>query len=139
MVSSIKGPKPPFNNPAIESQFFQPSQFVITAITLGQTTTVTTSVNHNYVVGQQVRLNIPPTFGSRGLNQQTGFVLSIPAANQIVLDTISVGVDPFKTSVETTKPQVVAIGDNNSGIISTNGRVLNSTNIPGSFINISPL
>jgi hypothetical protein len=135
----VIGPIPPYSNPPITPQFFQPSRFVIIAITLGQTTTITTSVNHNYVLGQEVRIIIPPTFGSRGLNGQTGFVISIPAGNQVVLDTFSIGIDPFKASVATTQPQIVAIGDNNSGIISSTGRNIPTTNIPGAFINISPL
>lgn len=143
MVSPIKGPIPPYSNPPIEPEFFQPSQFVISAITMGVITTVTTSVNHNYVIGQLVRLLIPSKYGSRGLNEQLGLVISIPAPNQVVLNINSLGIDPFIASPtflpfqSKTLPQIVAVGDNNSGIISTNGRVLSSTNIPGSFINIS--
>lgn len=134
----IFGPVPPYNNPPIEPQFFQPSVFFISAITLGQTTTVTTTVNNNYVIGQECRLIIPNGYGSRGLNEQTGFVISIPAANQVVLNINSIGIDPFINAGLPTQAQIVAVGDVNSGIISSTGRVLLTTNIPGAFINISP-
>ena len=138
-LKMVIGPIPPYNNPPIEPQYFQPSRFVITAIALRTSTTITTSVDHNYVVGQQVRLLIPQPYGSRGLNNQTGFVISIPASNQVVLDTNSIGIDPFTESTYTTQPQIMAIGDNNSGIISLTGRNIPTTNVPGAFINISPI
>lgn len=40
-------------------------------------------------------------------------------------------------NVPQTQAQIIAIGDVNSGIISLNGRVIPTTNVPGSFINIS--
>ncbi len=141
----ISGPIPPYSNPPIEPQFFQPGVFIITAISLGQTTTVTTSVNHNYVLGQEVRLLLPSKYGASGLNEQTGLVISIPAANQVTLNINSSGIDPFIASPtflpfqSKTPPQITAIGDVNSGIISSTGRTIPTTNIPGAFINISPL
>lgn len=145
MSSPIVGPVPPYSNPPIEPQFFQPSRFVISAISLGSTTIITTAVNQNYVIAQLVRLLIPSKYGCRGLNEQTGYVISIPAPNQVELDINSNGIDPFISSPtflpfqSQTPPQIVAVGDNNSGIISSTGRVTPTNNIPGSFINISPL
>jgi len=140
MANAIVGPIPPYSNVPINAQYFQPSVFVISAIGLGITTTITTTVNHNYVVGQEIRLNIPESFGASQLNQQTGIVLSIPAANQVIVNiNSSANVNPFTSSSATTLPQIVAVGDINNGIISTTGRSVPSTNIPGAFINISPL
>ncbi len=135
--SLIFGPIPPFNNPTIEPQFFKPSVFNIIAIKLGQTTIVTTSVDNNYVIGQLCRLIIPNGYGSRGLNEQVGYVINIPAPNQVELNIFSLGVDPFNLVSVPTQPQIVSIGDVNSGIISNTGRILPTTTIPGSFINIS--
>lgn len=141
----ISGPVPPYSNPPIQPQFFQPSRFVISALTLGQTTTITTSVDHNYVIGQQVRLLIPSKHGSTSLNEQSGIVLSIPASNQVILDINSNGADPFIATPtfmpfqQQTPSQIIAIGDYNTGLISMSGRSLPTTTIPGSFINISPL
>lgn len=142
-MTVIIGPVPPYSNPPIEPQNFQPSRFVISAIVTGATTLVTTSVNNNFVVNQQVRLLIPPKFGSRGLNESTGFVISISNPNQVVLDINSNNVDPFipnPTFVmfeSQTPAQIIAIGDENNGLISTTGRINPSTAIQGSFINVS--
>lgn len=144
MSSPIVGPIAPYNNPPIEPQFYQPSQFFISNITFGQTTTVTTSVNHNYVIGQLIRLLFPSKYGCGQLNEQTGYVISIPAANQVTINLYSVGTDAFIASPtflpfqSQTPPQIVAVGENNSGQINNSGRVNIKTYIPGSFQNISP-
>lgn len=131
------GPIAPFNNLPIEPQNYQPRSFFISNIALGQSTTVTTTVNHDYIVGQQCRLIIPPVNGCRQLNEQVGFVTSIPASNQVVLSiNSSVNVDSFVTSSAKTQPQILAVGDVNTGQTNT-GRSGNLTFIPGSFINIS--
>lgn len=134
----ISFPTPAYQNVPINVEFYQPSQFFITAITLGITTTVTTSVTHNYVVGQLVRLLIPFGWGSTQLNEKTGYVISIPTTSSVEIDINSVGVDPFRIVNLTTKPQIVAVGDGNSGAINATGRVNQGLFIPGSFINISP-
>lgn len=142
--SIFPGPIAPENNPTIEPQFFQPSRFQISAITRGVTTTVTTlpafGVDNNYVIGQLIRFNIPPFYGIQKLDGQQGYVTSLPATNQIVVDiNTSQGYDPFipSPSYSTTPPSVVAIGDINTGSINT-GRTNNGTSIPGRFENISP-
>lgn len=131
---AISGPIPPYSNVNIAPQNYQPSQFFISGITLGPTTIVTTTINNNYVIGQEVRLLIPPTFGCRQLNGLTGFVLSLPAANQIELSiNSSVNVDPFVSSSAITQPQTVAVGSINTG----NTGLVSEVTIPGAFINIS--
>lgn len=138
-MTVISSPFPAYQNLPIEPQFYQPSRFVISGITLGVTTTVTTTVNNNYTIGQQVRLIIPPSFGCRQLNEQSGYVLSIPNPNQVVVSINSVGSDPYIASPAHTQAQILAIGDVNSGQTNSNGRNSNITYVPGSFINISPL
>ena len=141
-----RGPIAPERNPPIQPQYYQPSRFEIENITLGLTTLVTTSVDHNYVLGQVVRTLIPSTYGTRQLNEKQGEVISIPAANQFVLPIDSRAFDPFVSNPAygPTPPQVLAIGDVNSGIISSAGRSIGSgltgtpVTIPGAFINISP-
>ncbi len=140
----VSYPIPLYSNVPIESDFYQPSRFVISNITFGQTTTVTTSVDHNYVISQQVRLIFPPKYGCSQLNEAFGYVISIPEANQVVININSVGTDAFVASpvflpTQTrTQPQILAIGDISSGPINSSGRIQNITYIPGSFINISP-
>ncbi len=136
-------PIPAYQNLPIEPQFYQPSRFVISAINEGLITTVTTTVDTNYVVGQQVRLLIPPAYGAYGLNNQFGLVIDLPATNQVTILINSTYMDPFIPSPtipnggDTTLPQIVAIGDTNSGQVNL-GRNNNLTYIPGSFIDISP-
>ena len=135
----IVGPVAPYNNVAVNPQYYKPSQFFITAIALGQTTTVTTSVNHNYVIGQLCRLLIPRVNATRQLNEQEAYVISIPNPNQIELIIDSTKFDPFVTSTQPTQPQILGIGDVNSGNINASGNLNTSTVIPGSYQNISPL
>ncbi len=100
----------------------------------------------NYTIGQQCRLLVPAQNGSIQLNNQTGFVIAIPALNQVTLDiNSSTNVDAFVSvtpSVPLTQsfsyPQILAIGDTNSGA-SNQTNMSNGTFVPGSFINISPL
>jgi hypothetical protein len=136
-MSVISYPIPAYQNVPIEPQWYEPSQFFISAITRGWMTTVTTTVNHNYVVGQQVRLVIPPTFGIRQLNEQIAYVYSIPSPTQVVITINSNSYDPFVSSPATTQPQIMAIGDINSGATNMKPST-EQTYIPGSFINISP-
>lgn len=140
------GPSPPYNNPPIQPQYYQPSQFFISAITLGQTTTVTTSVNNNFVVGQLVRLLIPQLYGTRELNEALGYVISIPAPNQVVLNidssvrvTTFIANPTFPRFKQIEYAQILAVGDTNTGNINANGPANYSTILPGSFIDISPL
>lgn len=134
----ISYPIPAYSNPPIEPQFYQPNRFVISDITLGSTTIITATEDMNYVVGQEVRLLIPGSFGCYQLNEVSGFVLSLPDDDQVELNINSINMDKFVSSTATTVAQIIAIGDINSGIQSSTGRIIPTTNIPGSFINISP-
>lgn len=139
--SIFPGPIAPENNPPITPQYYQPSVFYISDISLGETTTITTSVDHNYVVGQLVRLLIPFTFGSVQLNEAKGNVISIPDSDEVVLNIdSSLNVNPFIPipAYGPTPPQIIAVGDYNSGQINA-GRSGNITYPPGAFINISPI
>jgi len=135
----LSNPIPPYQNVPIAAFNYLPSQFFISAITLGFTTLVTATANMNYVIGQEVRLIIPPKNGCRQLNGVSGYVLSLPNPNQVLLSiNSSVNVDPFITSTsKIQQPQIVAIGNVNYGQTNANGINIDLTYIPGSFINIS--
>jgi len=137
-MTVISYPIPAYQNLPIEPQFYKPSQFFIEDITRGKTTVVTTTADNNYVIGQLIRLLIPPSNGIRQLNQRQAYVIGLPAADQVTLDIDSRDMDAFTTSTARTQPQIVAIGDINTGAINT-GRTNNTTYIYGSFQNISPL
>lgn len=135
----ISYPIPLYANLPIETDDYQPSRFVISAVTLGTSTTITTTEEHNYAIGQLVRLLIPPTFGCRQLNEKTGYLLSIPSTTSFVLNIDSSrNVDAYIASSAITVAQTLGIGDINTGQINSSGRVNLKTYIPGSYINISP-
>lgn len=134
------GPIPPESNPPITPQYYNPSQFFISAITRGYPTVVTTSVDHNYYVGQEVRTILGSRNGCRGLQNRQSLVIGIPTST-----TLQIGVDTSQEDAfvlapvgVNTSPQIVAIGDNNSGAINNQGRTSTLTYILGSFINVSP-
>ncbi len=136
----VSYPIPAYANVPINSDFYQPGVFDIAALSLGTTTTVTTSTAQNYVIGQLIRLLIPTTFGSYQLNERQGYVISIPSTTQVVVTIDSTMADAFIAG-PTTGPsvaQILAIGDINTGATNASGRSSTGTYIPGSFINISP-
>lgn len=135
----ISYPVPYYNsNIPIEADNYEPSRFVISNVTLGQTTIVETTEDQNYLIGQLVRLFIPKGYGCVQLSGKTGYVISFPASNQceITIDS-SQNVNQFIAGSETNSPAITPVGDVNSGIISATGRNIPSTNIPGAFINVS--
>ena len=137
--SVISYPIPAYSNVAIEADFYQPSRFVISNIYLGQTTIITTSLDHNYVIGQEVRLIIPAVFGCFQLNGLSGYVLSLPSATQVEVSiNSSQNVNAYIAATSTQSPQIIAIGDVNQGYTSTTGNIVPNPGIPGSFLNISP-
>lgn len=139
LTGVISYPIPLYANVPIEAQYYQPSQFYISNVSLGTTTIVTATVNMNYVIGQLIRLLIPASFGCSQLNNLTGYVLSIPSPNQVeIAINSSQNVNAFIPSTAATKAQILAIGDINTGVTNPNGRSPTGTFIPGSFIDISP-
>jgi len=133
-------PTPAYNNPPIQPQFFKPSKFPIANIQLGITTTVTTTQNNNYVIGQLVRLIVPPFYGCRQLNESSSYVIGLPSPTQAVLNIDSQTYDSFNPTpfYAPTLPQIVAIGDVNTPNPNAQGRANVATTIPGAFQNISP-
>lgn len=134
------GPKAPERNPQINPQFYKPSNFVISAITTGPTTTVTTSTDNDYVIGQQVRFTIPFNHGISQINGQQGLVIDIPASDQVVVNINSTNYNAFiaNPTPAFTPAQIAAIGDVNTGAINDNGPFDITTYIAGSFLDISP-
>jgi len=138
--SPFPGPIAPENNPPINPQYYQPGLFFVSNISNGFTTLITTTAPHNYVLGQQVRLLIPVYYGSQQLNQQVSYVIGIPENDQVVIPINSTNYNAFipNPPFGPTPPQIIAIGDINTGSINTNGRLKTQTYVSGSFINISP-
>ena len=76
-------------------QLFSPRSRFITALTLGASTSVVTSVDHGYGVGEYITLAVPAAFGSSEINGLSGRVLSITSANEFVVDIDSAAASAF--------------------------------------------
>jgi hypothetical protein len=135
----ISYPVPAYQNVPIQPDFYAPRRFAISAITLGQPTTIASTEIMNFNVGQLIRLIIPNAYGAHQLNDALGYVLNIPSVNQVVVNIdSSVGVNPFVLATnQTVVAQILPVGDINSGVITNTGRTNNQTFINGSFINVS--
>jgi hypothetical protein len=110
---------------------YVPGTAVISAITTGVTTTVTTSAPSNFVVGQEVGFRIPGVWGPSQLNELPdilipgspiyGYVTAVNSSTQFVVNINSTGYTAFNVNQPIASvrglsfPQVVAVGDNNSG------------------------
>ena len=127
---------------------YLPGNRVITAITSsGVNTVITTSVNHNMVIGQEVAFTIPPQWGMTQLDQasmqaanpqQKAYVVSVTPTT-LTVNVNSSAFTPFAyptsavAALGMTYPQVTPIGDQNSGGLAPGG-VLTSLTIPGAFL-----
>lgn len=110
---------------------YLPGETVISAITLGATTTIDTASAHNFRVGQEVAFRIPSQWGTVELNSLPntlvpgspvyGYVTSVTDYNTVVVNINSTAFTAFTTNVAVTAvpglsfPQIVAVGDVNTG------------------------
>lgn len=76
-------------------ELFSPRSRFITALTLGASTSVVTSVDHGYGVGEYITLAIPAAFGTSEINGLSGKVLSITSANEFVVEIDSAAASAF--------------------------------------------
>lgn len=139
MTAPITGPIPPYQNMPIRADFYKPRRFDISNIILGQTTSVFSSSDMDYEIGQLIRLIIPQSFGSYQLNEKKGYVIQIPSLNEVIVEIdSSMNVDAFIYSPGFVNAQILPVGDINTGAINESGRSPIKNYIPGSFRNISP-
>lgn len=131
------------NNAGSFKQVLYPALYVpgtafICDITLGATTTVETTAPHNFVVGQEVAFRIPsvpgvipPVWGPTELNSLPnvlvpgspiyGYVVSVTNSTTVVVNIDSTSFTaynnnyPFLSFIGRTPPQIVAVGDVNTG------------------------
>jgi len=110
---------------------YAPNVGFISALTLSSTTTVTTTAPTNIQVGQEIAFRIPSSWGTTQLNSLPnvtipgspiyGYVTSISTANSFVVNINSTGYTAFNPNQVFANfsgenfPQVVAVGDVNSG------------------------
>jgi hypothetical protein len=116
---------------------YAPGVSFISAITTGTTTTVTTTDNHNLVVGQEIGFRIPAAYGTTQLNELPNnsipgspvyyYVTAVTANNVFVCNANTTGATAFATNqtvasmVGQSLPQVVAVGDVNTGGVQFSG------------------
>lgn len=119
---------------------YEPGVAYISAITTGATTTITTTDNHNFVVGQEIGFRIPPVYGTTQLNELPNsiipgspvyyYVTAINSNTQFVCNAVSTGFTAFNSNQTVASvpglqlPQVVAVGDINSGGVAYSGGAL---------------
>lgn len=108
-----------------------PGTQIISFITTGTTTTIQTTAQHNFVVGQEVAFRIPSIWGTSELNSLPntvipgspiyGYVISVTNPKTVVVNINSTGYTAFNpnqlfASYPGEKfPQIVAVGDVNTG------------------------
>lgn len=108
-----------------------PGTNFICDIQLGQTTTVDTTTAHNFVVGQEVAFRVPTIWGTQQLNSLPniitpgspiyGYVIEVIDYNTVVVDIDSTAFtafdsnQPFLSFPGLSFPQIVAVGDVNTG------------------------
>jgi hypothetical protein len=119
---------------------YEPGVAFISAISTGTTTTVTTTDPHNFVVGQEIGFRIPSAYGTTQLNELPNntipgspvyyYVTAVNSNTQFVCNANSTGYTAFATNqtvasmVGQSLPQVVAVGDVNSGGTAYSGGAL---------------
>jgi len=135
-----KGPNALYRNLPIRADYFSPRKKFINTIVLGKETTIVTDGDHEYVVGQLVRLLVPSWYGSYQLSGISGYVTAVPTSSSVIINIDSRQANPFiaNPAYSTTRPQIVAVGDLNTPYLNSSGPSSYETSIPGSFINISP-
>jgi hypothetical protein len=128
---------------------YLPEDNVISAITTGATTTIQTTMFHNFEVGQEIAFRIPSFWGTTQLNSLPnnvipgspiyGYVTSITDNYTFVCNINSTGYTAFNTNQSTiptnvTPPQVLSVGDVNTGgnIITATSPLYPSPQFPSS-------
>jgi hypothetical protein len=116
---------------------YLPGVNFISALSTGTTTTVTTTSNHNFVVGQEIAFRIPSLWGTTQLNSLPnnlvpgspvyGYVTSLTSNTVFVCNINSTGYTSFNTNQTVASvpglvyPQVLAVGDVNTGGVQYSG------------------
>jgi len=132
-----------YNLGLFDSGTYSPNICDISAISTGSTTTVTTSTDHSFVIGNQVQFFIPPRWGISQLNGLKGYVIALPASDEFTVDIDST----FFNSLTVPSPspyivvdpaQVAGVGDSNMGQVFAGGVITQPNTIPGAFENQFP-
>lgn len=123
---------------------YAPGVSIISAISTGTTTTITTTAPHNLVVGSEVAFRIPSAWGTTQLDSTVpgsttipsspiyGYVISVSSSVQVVVNINSTGYTAYANNPTVAQvkaglsfPQILAVGDvNTGGVQISSGSVL---------------
>ena len=126
----MPGYVPSYSNP---SPTYQPAMRVIAAMTQTNPIQITTTIDHDYISGIVVRLDIPPHFGMQQANQQTG-AITVTGNTTFTMDINALSFDAFV--LPTSFPpayqdaQVVPIGEVNETLRAATQNVLPFQTLP---------
>ena len=109
----------------------------ISDITRGESTSVTTSIPHGFVIGNEIQFFIPQNYGITQLNKRKGYVTAI-TSDTVTVDINSIGFNAYVTPslppyVVIDPAQIAPIGDANTGYLSPGGIPPRDQYIPGAF------
>ena len=115
--------------PSVAFPTFQLAMRVISNITQSPIANVTTTINHQYIVGTIVRFDMPLGTGMPQINQQVGTILTIPTPTTFTVSIDTTQYDPFVGSptfppAYAGDPQVVPIAENNDILTAATQNVL---------------
>jgi hypothetical protein len=139
----MSSPNNPYNLGLFPSGTYIPFICDIAGITNANPALITTTIDHDFVVGNEVQFFIPNDWGMTQLNNLTGNVLSVPTVTEF---TVSIDTTFFNKFVTPTPPpfvvidpaQVAGIGDVNTGQLAPGGVLPVPNTVPGAFQNIPP-
>lgn len=128
---------------------YVPGTSFISAISTGSTTTVTTTAPHNFVAGQEIAFRIPSAYGTIQLNALPNnttpgspvyfYVTSVISNTQFVCNANTTSATAFNSNQTVASvpglqlPQVVGVGDVNTGGVAFSGGNLYPSPIVPSF------
>ena len=139
----MASPLNPYNLGLFNSGTYSPFICDITAVTQAQEATITTSIDHGFIVGNQIQCFIPPQYGMRQLNNLKGYVSAVPSTTQITVTINTLAFDSFVVPsvpalVVIDPAQVSGIGDSNTGTVAPSGVLSAPNTVPGAFENQPP-
>ena len=133
-----------YNLGLFNSGTYSPIICPISDITQDQFPIVTTTIDHSFVVGNQVQFSIPQAWGMYQLDGLKAYVITVPSPTEIVVNVDTTTFDAFITPtspniyVVIEPAQVAGIGDFNTGTSSPGGVIANPNTIPGAYQNQPP-
>ena len=111
----------------VASPTYQPAMRIISAITQANPASITTSIDHDYITGEIVRLRIPDTFGMSQINGKQGEI-TVTGNDTFTINIDSSKFDAFAIPAPLppayTCAQVVPIGEINSILTAATKNVL---------------